>query len=467
MSSTQRSRRRTAQKAGARISEHVLDNGLRVLLAERRADPVVAVMTWYRVGALNETEREAGYSHFLEHLMFKGSRRFGRGEVDRITTILGGSNNAFTSYDHTAYWFELASDRWERALEMEADRMRGLTLDPAEFQSERAVVLEELSMGLDDPWRALSETVQAAVFERHPYRRPIIGHPDSLDAATVDDVRAFYDRFYHPANAWIVLAGDVRKKDALAKIEKHFGKLPAGNAVQTADCFRAALEEPRGEKRISMTWDDRAHRLCMAWPTVPVGTDDDFRLDLLSTVLTSGRLSRLHRRLVLEEGLATSISTSNDTRVETGVFWVFAEAAQGVELARLEAAIDAELALLAEELVPAAQLRRAKKVLASSEHYDAETASDLAEQLGEYAIDADWRICIEGEERLAAITRSELRDCIRRLLPTRRRVVGWSTPSQLAAAPIPSVRPRKKTRKRAKKAGRSKPARAARSRGGR
>ena len=127
----------TALKGGATIHEHRLDNGLRVLLAERHSDPVVAVMTWYRVGARNEREHEAGVSHFLEHMMFKGSARYPKGAVDRITTQLGGVNNAFTSYDHTAYWFELASDRWERALAIEADRMQRLTLDPAEFAAER------------------------------------------------------------------------------------------------------------------------------------------------------------------------------------------------------------------------------------------------------------------------------------------------------------------------------------------
>ena len=193
-----------AALGGAEISEHRLKNGLRVLLIERHADPVVALMTWYRVGARNEREDEAGVSHFLEHMMFKGSRGFAKGEVDRITTELGGSNNAFTGYDHTAYWFELASDRWERGLEIEADRMRHLSLDEGEFNAEREVVLEELAMGKDDPWRRLTELVQTALFARHPYRRPIIGHTDSLRGMTAASMREFYGRFYHPGNATLV-----------------------------------------------------------------------------------------------------------------------------------------------------------------------------------------------------------------------------------------------------------------------
>ena len=173
-------------------------------------------MLWYRVGARNETEREAGVSHFLEHMMFKGSARFGKGEVDRLTTTLGGSNNAFTTADHTAYWFEFASDRWERALEIEADRMRGLLLDPSEFAAEKAVVLEELAMGEDDPWRNLSQQVQMSLFPRHPYRRPVIGFADTLRALEVERMRDYYRRFYHPANAILVVCGDIDPEAAFA-----------------------------------------------------------------------------------------------------------------------------------------------------------------------------------------------------------------------------------------------------------
>ena len=151
---------------GARLHEHRLRNGLRVLLVERHADPVVTSLLWYDAGARDEAPHEAGVAHFLEHMMFKGTRRHGKGQVDAITTQLGGSNNAFTSYDHTAYWFELSSDRWETALELEADRMRGLRLDEAEFRSEKAVVLEELAMGLDEPWRRLTDLTPPPVVWR-------------------------------------------------------------------------------------------------------------------------------------------------------------------------------------------------------------------------------------------------------------------------------------------------------------
>lgn len=422
-----------ARKAGAAIREHALANGLRVLLVERHLDPVVAVMLWYRVGSRNEEERTAGVSHFLEHMMFKGSRNFGKGEVDRVTTLLGGSNNAFTTNDHTAYWFELASDRWEAALAIEADRMRALLLDPAEFAAEKAVVLEELAMGLDDPWRRLTELAQEAVFGRHPYRRPIIGHADALKLLSVDDMRAHYARHYRPDNAILVVCGDFEPARALALVERHLGGIAPERAAAEVP-FLPAVPEPPGEKRLSMTWDDEGQRLCMVWPSGAVGSDEDWVLDLVTTILTGGRLSRLHRRLVLERGLATTVSTQNDARIDSGAFWLMAECAQGVAPAKLEAAIDAELASIRDDLVPAKELERAKRILESGEAYDSETVSDLAEEIGEFAIDADWRLSLDTIAKIRAVTPAHLREVARRLLSPERRVVAWSLPKAAAKA---------------------------------
>ena len=432
--------RNGAVLGGATITEHHLRNGLRVLLVERHADPVVALMTWYRVGARNEREHEAGVSHFLEHMMFKGSRGFAKGEVDRITTELGGSNNAFTGYDHTAYWFELASDRWQRGLEIEADRMRNLSLDPAEFDAEREVVLEELAMGKDDPWRRLTELVQGALFSRHPYRRPIIGHPDALRGLEAEDMRDFYRRFYHPGNATLVVCGDIKPKPALTAIRKLFGSIPTGPDFAEADCFRPAVDAPEGERRVSMTWPDQGRRLCMVWPGAAVGLEDDWTLDVLSTALSSGRTSRLYRELVLKQNLATSASTHNDSRVEGGVFWLMAECAPGVEPAKLEAAVDAELARLAATKLPAPELKRVKSILLSAEAYESETVTDLAETLGEFAVDADWRMAVDGSALLQAVTAKRLQECAQRLLDNRRRVIGWCLPRESQPAPKPKRR---------------------------
>ncbi len=422
-------------KAGASVSEHRLANGLRVLLAERHADPVVASVLYYRAGARNESAREAGISHFLEHMMFKGTARFGKGEVDRMTTELGGQNNAFTSYDHTAYWFELASDRWQAALEIEADRMVNLALDPAEFAAERAVVLEELAMGEDDPWRVLSRHVESALYPHHPYGRPIIGFPDALAAQSPEDMRAYYRRFYHPGNATLVVAGDIEPRAALRAVRERFEPIPAGVPYEAADRFRRKLEDPPGEVRVSTSWDDPAHRLILGWPTAPVGTSEDFALDVAVTVLAAGRMSRLWRRIVLDAGLATSISATNDARVEAGALWIFAECAQGVAPAKLERAIDAELARLMREKVSKPELERAKSLLVASEAFDGETISDVAEELGEWAVDADWHLAFDGCERQLAVGAEELRAAAAKFLRPERRVVGWCHPKDARELP--------------------------------
>jgi zinc protease len=418
----------SAEKAGAKIVEHHLSNGMQVLIAERHTAPVVAVLLFYRVGLCDESEREAGICHFLEHMMFKGTSAFGKGEIDLVTTVLGGSNNAFTTADHTGYWFEFASDRWEKALEIEADRMRGLLFDPAEFEAEKAVVLEELAMGADEPWRRLSREVQLALFPRHPYGRPVIGFEDTLEAMRVEDLRDFHGRFYHPGNATLVICGDVKPRGAMQRVREHFGQIEAGLPADRTSPHIPPLGEPEAEKRIITRWDDQARRLCVVWPTAPVGTDEDYAFDLITVLLTCGRLSRLYRRLVLDEGLAVSVSSSNDTRVAGGAWWIFAEAADGVEPETLESAIDEEVERLRTELVPARELKRARAMLAASEAYESETATDLAENLGEFAADVNWRLAIEGKARIAAIKPAFLRRIAKRFLTRERRVLGWSLP---------------------------------------
>ncbi len=434
-----------ALKAGARVTEHRLQNGMRVLLAERHADPVVCSLLFYRVGARNETEREGGLSHFLEHMMFKGSRKFGKGEVDRLTTQLGGQNNAFTGYDHTAYWFEFASDRWETALDLEADRMRNLTLDPGEFDSERQVVLEELAMGLDDPWRVLAQRIEEVLFPRHPYGRPIIGYAETLKALRPADMRQYYERFYCPNNATLVVAGDVSPRKALSAIRARFGKIAPGAPFEEVDCFRPQIAPPAGEVRLQTSWDDSSRRLVMAWPVARVGTREDYVADVILTLLTSGRNSRLQRRLVLDEGLATSASGSNDARVEVGLFWLYAECSHGADPRDLEAAIDQELRRLATEKVPAAELKRAKSILFASEAYDGEAVSDVAEELGEYAVDADWDMAFDEGRRHGDISAEEVRTVAARFLTPDRRVLGWCLPAQGAE---PEAVPRRASRRR-------------------
>src|SRR3954454_14928877 len=203
--------------AGEDLRRTVLDNGLVVLTKELHTSPIVTSMIWYRVGSRNEELGHTGKSHFLEHMLFKGTDRFKKGEIDLLTLKNGGGNNAFTSHDFTAYYFNFASDRWEIALDIEADRMVNCAFDPEEFEAEKKVVIEELKTGLDSPWGLLLQEVESCAFKVHPYRNPIVGWLQDVERATVDSQQAYYRRYYHPNNATLVIAGDINTADVLKK----------------------------------------------------------------------------------------------------------------------------------------------------------------------------------------------------------------------------------------------------------
>src|SRR6266404_8783718 len=196
-----------------------LPNGLTILTKEVHTHPIVATMIWYRVGSRNEELGQTGKSHFLEHMLFKGTERFKKGQIDLLTHKNGGGNNAFTSHDFTAYYFNFASDRWEIALDIEADRMVNCAFDPDEFEAEKKVVIEELKTGLDSPWGLLLQEVEASAHKVHPYRNPIVGWLQDVEQATVEQQQAYYRRFYHPNNATLVIAGDFNTQDVLKNVE--------------------------------------------------------------------------------------------------------------------------------------------------------------------------------------------------------------------------------------------------------
>src|SRR5262250_3976237 len=221
------------------VQRTVLPNGLTVLTKEAHDRPVVATVMWYRVGSKNEELGQTGKSHFLEHMLFKGTDRFQKGQIDLLTLKNGGGNNAFTSHDFSAYYFNFASDRWEIALEIEADRMVNCKFDPEEFEAEKKVVIEELKTGLDSPWGLLLQEQEASAYKIHPYRNPIVGWLQDVERATVEQQQAYYRRYYHPNNAILVIVGDFDAEDVLKKVDRAFGSIPAG-----AEPAPMLLEEP-------------------------------------------------------------------------------------------------------------------------------------------------------------------------------------------------------------------------------
>lgn len=404
-----------------------LDNGFRALLMERRSLPVVASMVWYQVGSRDERSGETGLSHFLEHMMFKGTDCYAKGEIDLLTSKMGGSNNAFTDSDVTAYHFALASDRWETALEIEANRMRNCSLDEAEFEAEKNVVLEELAMGEDDPWRSLLQAAETLTYQVHPYHHPVIGWREDLERLDVATMRDYYRRHYGPNRAFLVAVGDFDARRTARRVQELFGPIPATAATRERPLQEP---EPRGERRATIFFPGGISRMALTAKTCRMGERDDFVLDVIAFVLASGKSSRLHRRLVLEEQLATTVSVYNDVKQDPGLLWVTMELQEGADRRAAERVLEEELDRLMTRNVTAAELRRARTQLRASYMFEEETVLDVAMRIGRFEAMTrkGWRLLDDVLETYESITPKEIKEVAARYLHPRRRNVVWSLP---------------------------------------
>ena len=331
------------------VSTHTLANGLDVLLHEDRSCPIVAVNVWYHVGSKNEQPGRTGFAHLFEHLMFEGSEHHDKGYFQPLQAA-GASLNGSTNADRTNYWEVVPSNALELALWMESDRMGFLlpALTENKFTNQRDVVLNERRQNYENrPYGLAPMAILSGLFPPdHPYHWTTIGEIADLKAVQLDAVRAFFSRYYHPANASLALAGDIDSDAALEMVRDYFGNLPAGPAVEGVALPPAELES---EKRLLI--EDRVElpRLYIAWHTPAMFAEGDAGLDVAADTLANGKTSRLYRRLVFDERIATDVSASQNSREAASFFQLVATAAPGHTLAELESAISQEIARLAEE----------------------------------------------------------------------------------------------------------------------
>jgi zinc protease len=342
-----------------------LDNGLRVLLLEDRRSPIVTVQMWYRVGSRNEVRGATGLAHFLEHLMFRGTARYGPGLFARIVERNGGRHNAFTSQDVTSYYVNLAADRLDLVLELEADRMQNLVLDPAIIASERQVVIEERRTRTeDDPGGALGEEVSATAFRAHPYGQPIIGWPTDLARITPEEIRAFYRTYYVPNNALLVAVGDFEAPEALGKVRAAFESIPRGAEPPPV----LAVEPPQSsERRVTVRRSAELPIVYMGYPVPNQTSPDAAALEVLSVVLSGGRASRLYRDLVHERRLA--LEAGGDYAyfsLDPNLFWFWATPLPGQTPETLEKELRGHVERLARQPVNEVELTRAKNQIEAS-----------------------------------------------------------------------------------------------------
>ncbi len=358
-----------------------LSNGLTVLTKEIHDRPVVATMMWYRVGSRNEELGQTGKSHFLEHMLFKGTAHLRKGEIDLITVRNGGANNAFTWLDYTAYYFNFASDRWQVALEIEADRMRNTTFAQEEFESEKQVVEEELSIYLDGPWEALENEVWATAFRQHPYHWPTVGWVDDLESASGADMKAYYDKWYHPRNATLVIIGDFNTGEVLEKAEALFASIPEGPPVEPLTLVEP---EQRGEKRLKLKRQTPVERLLIGYHVPQVGHPDSFVLEVIESILSAGKSSRLYRRLVESDQSVTAADATFHAHMDPSLFYFKAELKPGSRLENVERAIHEEVERLKAEPMSEAELEKAKRQIESNLVLSHEEPLQQAMLLGQY-----------------------------------------------------------------------------------
>jgi len=281
---------------------YTLSNGLKVILKEEGKAPVVTFQVWYRVGSRNEILGWTGLSHLLEHMMFKGTSKYGKGEFSRIVAKNGGTENAFTAQDFTGYFENLSSDRVWLSLDLESDRMENLLIDPKEFQLERDVVKEERRLRTeDDPKSYLIEQMYGVTFLTHPYHSPVIGWMEDLNRLTPEDLQRHYRTYYRPNNATLVVVGDIDPKSLISRIRESFEKIPRGPDPPAP----FSTEPPqKGERRILVKREAQLPFVFLGYRVPNFRDPDAFPLEVLATLLSSGKSSRLYRSLVYEKKIA-------------------------------------------------------------------------------------------------------------------------------------------------------------------
>ncbi|MFB0934355.1 MAG: pitrilysin family protein [Propionivibrio sp.] len=419
--------------------EHQLANGLRVIVKEDRRAPTAAHMVWYRAGSMDETNGTTGVAHLLEHMMFKGTPTIGAGEFSRLVAAAGGRDNAFTSRDYTAYFQQVPKQKLEQMMQLEADRMRHLTLDPKEFEQEIKVVMEERRMRTDDqPQAKLSEQMHAVAFQAHPYRVPVIGWMNDLEAMTVQDARDWYDRWYVPNNAYVVVVGDVDHQEVFRLAERYYGPL-ASRPVPA----RKPQEEPEqaGTRRVVVKAPADLPVLLMAYK-VPVIRDvdkdvDPYALDMLSAILDGHDAARFSKRLVREQRLAVSAGAGYDaTSRGPGLFYVQGSPSAGKTRADLEAGFRAEIARIVQEGVSEEELARAKAQLVASQVYKLDSMFAQAMEIGQLeAVGIPYAADKRMIEKLQEVTAASVQAVAAKYLVDDRLTVAELDPQPLPDAP--------------------------------
>ncbi len=405
-----------------------LDNGLQVHMLPIPTAPVVTTMMAYKVGSCDEDKSATGLSHYLEHLLFKGTDKLKPGDIDRMTQRNGGRNNAYTSEDMTVYHFDFAADRWKEGLKVEAERMRNTKVDTKhEFEQEKGAVIAELKKGEDGPWDLEYKAILPLLYpEKDPYSHPVIGEEKHVRGATAEIITRYYNQWYHPNNAALVIVGGFDPDDALKTVKELFEKIPKADLPKRKVPLSGKPRTAPVRKEMVSKFD--VARLMIGYNTVKVGDPDDYVLDVIDDVLSNGRTSRLYKRLVEGEELANGVATQNNAGRHPGWFGVNVEMIKGKDRKAAEKAAFEEIAKLAEKPIPEEEMKRVRRRMLAAFLFGKEDVHSVCDLVARGAMYDDPNYPKTYLEKINKVTAADVQATVKKLLDPKKAVIVWSIP---------------------------------------
>ncbi|HOY85863.1 MAG: pitrilysin family protein [Methylotenera sp.] len=405
----------------ANTQEYKLENGLKIIVQEDHRSPVVVSQVWYKAGALDEVNGKTGVAHVLEHMMFKGTKKVPAGQFSRKIAAAGGRENAFTSQDYTAYFQQLEKSQLPLSFELEADRMANLNLTKEEFEKEIKVVMEERRWRTDDkPQAQVNEHFNSAAFRTHPYGRPVVGWMSDLENMRVEDTREWYNHWYAPNNAVLVVVGDVKADEVYKLAKQHFGKIKPKAVPE-----RKPQKEPPqiGERRVVVKAPAKLPSLQIGFHT-PVLNDpnqdwEPYALEILASVLSGNDSARLNQKLVRESQVAVDVGAGYDmiARGRQGLFELAGSPSEGKTVAELEAAILQQIEKVKESGVTAEELKRVKAQVIAADVYQRDSVFYQAMQIGQLELTGfSWKILKDYPAKLSAVTSEQVQEVAKKYL---------------------------------------------------
>ncbi len=421
------------------IQTHQLPNGMKLLVQEDPSIPNIAFYTFYRVGSRNEHEGITGLSHFFEHMMFNGAKKYGKGEFDHAMEGAGGSNNAYTSNDLTVYQDWVPASDLELIFDLEADRIQYLAFDPKVVESERQVVYSERRLSVDNNnYGLLFEQLEAAAFQAHPYHWPVVGWPSDIEKWTIDDLKTYHAMAYSPTNATVVVVGGVKAADVFALADKYFAPIPAHDPPPPV---RTVEPVQLGERRVEVHKFAQLPLLAIGYHVPNAVSPDYYALSLLDTLLSTGQSSRLYHSLVDQQQLALSAQTQFGPRFDPSLFVFIAQPRAGVAPEKVETAFYTEIDKLKSAPIDEHELQKARNQAIAAHYRSLRSINQRANTIGQYEVlFGDWHKLSTVEDEYNKVTAADIQRVAKQYFGQNNRTVAILIPDtskqeQASAAP--------------------------------